>query len=598
MESIDEPTTIDNRVESVFAEVLAEFRDWKVKYSEHLLRSLSIGKRVPPVPTLSDSGNIDGDSDTDKEQKLVQHVTVTSYSEDGTPTSTSTISLQVIRAEVLEPHEPYESCAPISRNVFRGDDDDRMAFIPFADDATFDHVDHTLCYDSLAWQEDYDPDLEVISLEAAYRLHMVHRLPYDDIDSTGVLPFKLFSSPRKPGLFTLSRRRDLLIWKGTTIPRSYEFPSSFPSPNNLRHRLEHINALFCPNLNCIESLCTVHVELNPMPPPRKPTMGLSELLNRVEHPCEAGCFLQIGAVDLPPQWSEDDISSLKTILEIEPDMVPCDHAELCLKPCHEVLYYRKLLYDPNEPQVEYPNEEIKGKPRSLEFRDNDPLEFMPNEPCYHSGTCDASSNCSCFKNKAHCERNCRCPANCARRWKGCRCVKGRNGMSCDKRCPCTKARRECDSELCVKCKCRETSICANSQIKQGHFKELEVKKSKWGLGAFLLEPAKQGDLIMEYVGELIYEETFDSRGEVAGHRGRSYVFGLNEALSLDSSYMGNPSRFVDHVGTSSASGEAQWNCRALVRLVNGEHRIGIFAVKNMEAGTEVLIDYGPAFFTR
>jgi histone-lysine N-methyltransferase EZH2 len=51
--------------------------------------------------------------------------------------------------------------------------------------------------------------------------------------------------------------------------------------------------------------------------------------------------------------------------------------------------------------------------------------------------------------------------------------------------------------------------------------------------------------------------------EVAGHRGRSYVFNLNETLSLDSSYQGNPSRFVDHVGASSSSGEKQCNCRAL-----------------------------------
>jgi hypothetical protein len=130
MEPID-GIMIDKRVESVFAEVLAEFRDWKVKYSKHLLRPLSIGKRVPSIPTSSDSSNIDGDSDT--EQRLVQQVTVTSYSEDGTSASTSTISLQVIRAEVLEPHEPYESCAPISRNVFKGDDNDRMAFIPFVD---------------------------------------------------------------------------------------------------------------------------------------------------------------------------------------------------------------------------------------------------------------------------------------------------------------------------------------------------------------------------------------------------------------------------------------------------------------------------------
>lgn len=93
-----------------------------------------------------------------------------------------------------------------------------------------------------------------------------------------------------------------------------------------------------------------------MPPIREQKMGLSELLNCVEHPCDTGCFLQTSAVgvsspildavcvlyyihaecQVPPQWSEDDISALKTVLEIEPDMIPCDHAELCLKPCHEV----------------------------------------------------------------------------------------------------------------------------------------------------------------------------------------------------------------------------------------------------------------------
>lgn len=89
-------------------------------------------------------------------------------------------------------------------------------------------------------------------------------------------------------------------------------------------------------------------------------------------------------------------------------------------------------------------------------------------------------------------------------------------MSCVKvkRCSCLEARRECDPELCVKCGCRdpETSTCGNSQIQQGHFKKLEVKESRWGAGVFLLEPAKQGELIVEYVGELIYEMTFDSRG--------------------------------------------------------------------------------------
>ncbi|KAG1877921.1 hypothetical protein DFJ58DRAFT_648419 [Suillus subalutaceus] len=529
-------------------------------------------------------------------------VAVTSYSEDGTSRSTSTISLQVIHAELLEPHKSYEYCTPISRNIFRGDDDDMMPFIPYADDPTFDHVDHTLCYGSFAWQVDYDPDLEVISLEAAYRLHTVHSLLYEDIDSTGVLPFKLFSIPGKPGLFTLSRRRDLLKWNGTTIPCSYSFPSSLLAHSIIQHRLERIHALFCPNLNCIEPLCPVHVEMNPVPPPRKQSIRLSELLKRVEHPCEAGCFLQSKTVEVLPCWSEDDINSFKSILDIEPDMIPCDHAELCFKPCHEVLYYRRSLYpDFDELQTERPNGEHKGKSRSLEFRDIDPLKITPNEPCHHSGPCHGSSDCLCFKNKAHCQRNCRCPAKCARRWKGCRCAMARDGMSCVKvkRCSCVEARRECDPELCVKCGFEdpERSTCGNSQIQQGHFKKLEVKESCWGVGVFLLEPAKQGEMIVEYVGELIYEMTFDSRGEVADHLGRSYVFGLNKTLSLDSSRAGNASRFINHSGASDASSETQCNCHAFARLVNGEHRIGIFAIMDIDPGTEILIDYGPAFFT-
>ncbi|KAG2158318.1 uncharacterized protein EDB93DRAFT_1296019, partial [Suillus bovinus] len=530
------------------------------------------------------------------------------YFEDGTPRSTSTISLQVVHAELLGPHRSYEYCTPISRNVFKGDDDDMMAFIPYADDPTFDHVDHTLLYGSFAWQDDdYDPDLEVISLEAAYRLHTVHNLLYRDTDSTGVLPFKFFSTSGKPGLFTLSRRRDILKWNGTTIPCSYSFPSSFLSHSILQHRLERSHALFCPNLNCIEPLCSVHVEMNPVPPPREQAIRLSELLKRVEHPCEAGCFLQSRTVDVLPRWSEDDINSFKSILDIEPDMIPCDHAELCFKPCHEVLHYRRLLH-PNfdELQTERPNRERKGKSRSLEFRGRDE---RINEPCHHSGPCDVLSKCLCFKNKAHCQRNCRCPAKCARRWKGCRCTKARDGMSCVqvKRCSCVEARRECDPELCVKCGCRcviptifhvaiQTSTCGNSQIHQGHFKKLEVKESRWGVGVFLLEPAKQGELIVEYVGELIYEMTFDSRGEVAKHLGRSYVFGLNDSLSLDSSRAGNASRFINHSGASDASSETQCNCRAFARLVNGEHRIGIFAIMNIDPGAEVLIDYGPEFF--
>jgi hypothetical protein len=119
MAATDDEHTLHDLVQPVFAEVLAEFRDWKVKYSEGILRSPSLGERVPlaPVPIL-DSGSIDGDlhPDADEEQRIV---TVTTYSEGGAESTSATrISLQVMHAEAFEPHEPYESYTLILRNVF------------------------------------------------------------------------------------------------------------------------------------------------------------------------------------------------------------------------------------------------------------------------------------------------------------------------------------------------------------------------------------------------------------------------------------------------------------------------------------------------
>lgn len=37
-------------------------------------------------------------------------------------------------------------------------------------------------------------------------------------------------------------------------------------------------------------------------------------------------------------WSEDDQSVLKTTLDIEPDIEPCNLAVICRKPCFEVYF--------------------------------------------------------------------------------------------------------------------------------------------------------------------------------------------------------------------------------------------------------------------
>lgn len=455
--------------------------------------------------------------------------------------------------------------------------------------------------------------VQVILLETSYRLRTRHSLEYEDIEECNVLPLKLFSSPGKPGLFAISRRRDRLIWIGNSIPADYVFPSMV-LPSNLLQRLQSVNSLFCPNLNCVEPLCAVHVVPNDLAPPRTSPKQATQAWADVETPCERQCFLAAATSQGVPCWSNSEIESFQVIFEIASSLSPCDLSVMCLKPCSEVYYYGNLLNPGHSAGTLVKVRNAKYKQNAVEFygmnscsfildrtngnADDDCNQFTPNEPCRHNGPCDTARGCPCFENGAHCQRNCHCPSKCPRRLRGCRCSTGKSGVSCaTTKCHCVEYHRECDPELCLSCGCKdELTACRNSQIQKGAHKALEIGRSCWGLGAFLTESAKENDLLAEYVGELIYEPTFDSRGEVATHRGRSYSFKLNSTFTLDSSYLGNSSRFIDH--SSSAVQTRPPNCRAYVRFVNGEHRIGIFALQDIEPGSEILMDYGHDFFSK
>lgn len=117
----------------------------------------------------------------------------------------------------------------------------------------------------------------------------------------------------------------------------------------------------------------------------------------------------------------------------------------------------------------------------------------------------------------------------------------------------------------------------------------------------------------------------------AEHRERSYVFHLNPTYALDSAYAGNNTRYMNHSAEAS-------NCHtrgdhvdfhdlayltdllyhSIVVLVNGEHRIGVYAgtcihplldlfkrsnhtslppARRIEKGEELLINYGTYFWT-
>ncbi|KZT18932.1 SET domain-containing protein [Neolentinus lepideus HHB14362 ss-1] len=489
--------------------------------------------------------------------------------------------------------QPYESNTPSLRNMFHGDDPDNMPFMPFADDPSFDGGEHQRHYKTLSWQNVlFDPDLHIVVLETARRLLHEHAVSAEAVDATNILPMPLLSVPGKRGALEQSLLRDYPSWSGS-FPGQPISHLSVPDFADLHARISSSVRHFCPNINCVDPYCPTHIEICTVP-----TLQIARLLNdemrtQVMGSCGKDCFLhEHEASPIPSAWSQNVLNDFASIIQLMPDTSPCDLAIICRKPCWE----GSSNFDSGIKKSNRPVSDIVNK------------WFIFNHivtcrcgPCRHVGSCteyiksrDGSvrQHCVCALNKTYCERNCGCSAECREvRWSGCTCSR-RAGVCISSHCPCVREGRECDPELCLKCEARYArNICQNAQIQQGRRKRLSVKtsRSNYGLGAFLDESARHGDLIGEYVGEIIYEPTVQSREDVAQHRRRNYVFELNETFSLDSSNVGNETRFINHSSTNA-------NCKALVILVNGEHRIGVYATKSLGSGVELRLNYGSQFF--
>ncbi|TDL25214.1 SET domain-containing protein [Rickenella mellea] len=487
----------------------------------------------------------------------------------------------------MTPHPAYESCAPSDRCITIGDDPDDMPFIPYVDDDRFDLSDYCDHYDSFIWDKPIpDPDLDAIIIEAVRRLHVYHDLPLETIENANIFPQKILP---QFGLLDQAKQRDLLQWTTYGPDHADITMNVLPPPQeDLKTRLEYSMQLFCPYLSCIESCCKSHVVQGDDRP--MPTESSAESASQSETPCGPQCYL-FAHTQTPSDNCNDStaMETLRCILSVVPGSTPCQLSTACRRPCRDVRTQPRLRPVSTQSQSMYCVLNVR-------FR---------NPPCTHSGPCSADTDCACFLNDSHCNRNCWCPDDCTRRFAGCQCIAHKKGRyrTCDSvRCPCARSGRECDPELCTKYRC------SNAKIQQGIPKRVVVQESQWGYGLFLAENVKDGDFIIEYTGQFIYEPTVNSREYVLYrpsphrstslltfrclyvHRGRNYVFGLNETFSLDGTSVGNESRFVNHTESKRA------NCRPVKRLVHGDHRIGIFATKFLKAGTELLFDYGPDFF--
>ncbi|KAK9829516.1 hypothetical protein WJX72_006296 [[Myrmecia] bisecta] len=261
----------------------------------------------------------------------------------------------------------------------------------------------------------------------------------------------------------------------------------------------------------------------------------------------------------------------------------------------------------------------KGKPPGnsaaiLRMRDKHAPDVLWDsyKPCTCTGVCTRA--CPCFGSENFCEKYCGCSAACQFRFKGCTCSKG----GCKARsCACFAAGRDCDPDLCHGCSiaCAHElqpggpagtagtaappgrEPCANMRLRTRQHKRTAVGlSSTCGWGTFLLEAAKEGDLIGEYKGERIDSAEADRRGKTYDIDDNTYLFNLNKDWVVDARPCGDKLRFANH--------STNPNCQTKFRLVDGEHRLAIFAVRDLPPGSELFYDYDfakgtePAWYQR
>ncbi|TRM69368.1 hypothetical protein BD626DRAFT_473819 [Schizophyllum amplum] len=530
----------------------------------------------------------------------------------------------------ISPHAKYEAVAPASQSVQAEHTDDTCPFSLYSDDPSFDHHAYVRRYEQLAWDLYCQPMELRIAVETATRLRTMHNLTYHTIDATCITRPFVIDTQRRSQLVSMREERDLhpsRYWQA--LPENPEVMEEESILDDVNRAIPG----FCPL--CVSFRCLLHRASEGELKQRyggfmgkRPTItqGFIKPLDfnlrnaRGARPCGPECWKHPD-IDLAiplPNLLEKHERRLLGVLELAPDEAPCALAVIARLPCFVIYQFR---------DAQFSSEDIVRNKNGLQKQNNaitatshkpNPSAVIAHFPCNHTGPCSKNRECICFMSDVPCRPSCRCSERCKRKTGGC---------TCEKRCidnpKCTCRQkpsvRECDPRRCKHCGASEVAtrpdICGNVQLQAQRVASIEVKHSKYGLGAFALHHIRKDQLIGDYTSEIRtrkYMENMNERGDFAPSYIFEFEFGTASTVPvLEGATVGNSTRYLNHApieGEDSVLPLDYYendperpiyaNCDPRETTVDGDLCILIYATQDIEPGEELRINYGPQYWGR
>ncbi|XP_018407886.1 PREDICTED: histone-lysine N-methyltransferase, H3 lysine-36 and H4 lysine-20 specific [Nanorana parkeri] len=134
--------------------------------------------------------------------------------------------------------------------------------------------------------------------------------------------------------------------------------------------------------------------------------------------------------------------------------------------------------------------------------------------------------------------------------------------------------------------CPAGEHCQNQAFSKRQYPQVEIFRTlSRGWGLHCKTDIKKGEFVNEYVGEMIDEEECRARIRYAQEHDiiNFYMLTLDKDRIIDAGPKGNFARFMNHC--------CQPNCETQKWTVNGDTRVGLFALCDIKAGTELTFNY-------